>query len=54
MMRERYIYYERERERTKGEGDTAVVLSPASDILIGITPQKIAQKTLQREREINE
>jgi hypothetical protein len=30
--------------RAEGEGDTTVILTPASDILVGIGPQEIAKK----------
>ena len=30
--------------RTEGEGYTAVVLAPAGNVLVGIRPQKIAEK----------
>ena len=31
--------------RTEGEGDTAVVLAPACDVLVGVGPEKIAEET---------
>lgn len=31
--------------RTEGEGHTAVVLSPAGDILVRIGPEQIAEET---------
>lgn len=34
--------------RTKREGNTTVVFAPASNILIGVGPQKIAKKTTVR------
>ena len=33
---------------TKGEGDTSVVLTPASDIFVGIGPQEIAKQAAIR------
>ena len=35
----------RDNVRPKGEGNTAVVLAPARDILVGVGPEKIAQQT---------
>lgn len=31
--------------RTEGEGDTTIVLGPASDILVGIRPQQVTEQT---------
>jgi ATP-dependent helicase YprA (DUF1998 family) len=31
--------------RAEGEGDTAIVLAPACDVLVGIGPEKIAKQT---------
>lgn len=31
--------------RAEGEGDTAVVFAPSSDVFVGIGPQQIAEKT---------
>lgn len=33
---------------TKSEGDTAVVLTPAQHIFIGVCPQQVAQEALVR------
>jgi len=34
--------------RTKSERDTTVILSPAHDIFIGVSPEQITQQTLVR------
>ena len=34
--------------RTKSEGDSTVVLAPAQDILIWVSPQQVAQEALVR------
>jgi len=31
--------------RAEGEGDTAVIFTPSSDVFVGIGPQQIAEKT---------
>ena len=31
--------------RAEGEGDTAIVLAPACDVLVGVGPEEIAKQT---------
>lgn len=45
------VFLEKSRDNiwTKGEGNTTIVLTPASDVFVGVGPQQITEKTTVRD-----